>query len=147
MNTSVKNEELGSESGAVPDITPASALVKARSGALFVDVRESAEINKIQFDVPDIIILPMSELRNCFEIKLPRNRDLVMVCHVGVRSRQAAEYLTTKGFSQLANLAGGIVAWVEAELPVHGDPGAAAPGTPCNCSGAPTGDLGACCGS
>jgi len=43
--------------------------------------------------------------------ELPQDRDLVLVCHHGGRSAQAAAWLAQNGFSRLHNLAGGIDAW------------------------------------
>ena len=42
---------------------------------------------------------------------LPKNTLIVLHCHKGGRSQQAAEYLRRKGFTNLHNLAGGIDAW------------------------------------
>ncbi|MDD1612848.1 MAG: rhodanese, partial [Methylococcaceae bacterium] len=38
-------------------------------------------------------------------------REIVLICHHGVRSLQAATYLAHQGFSNISNLAGGIDAW------------------------------------
>ena len=42
---------------------------------------------------------------------LPRDRDIVLYCHHGVRSRAAAEFLAAQGFDALWNLSGGIDRW------------------------------------
>jgi monothiol glutaredoxin len=42
---------------------------------------------------------------------LPKNAMIVLHCHKGGRSQQAAEYLRRKGFTNVHNLAGGIDAW------------------------------------
>jgi rhodanese-related sulfurtransferase len=43
--------------------------------------------------------------------ELPRGRDVVVVCHHGVRSRLAARFLAGAGFDPVWNLAGGVEAW------------------------------------
>jgi rhodanese-related sulfurtransferase len=43
--------------------------------------------------------------------ELPRDRDIVVMCHGGVRSLKVAHFLAQNGFSQVANLTGGIHAW------------------------------------
>jgi monothiol glutaredoxin len=51
---------------------------------------------------------------------LPRDTPLVFHCHHGGRSQQAAEYFLDQGFTQVANLRGGIEAWsreVDPEVP------------------------------
>lgn len=42
---------------------------------------------------------------------LPRDALIVFHCHRGGRSQQAAEYLRSRGFTNVHNLAGGIDAW------------------------------------
>ena len=44
-------------------------------------------------------------------IGLDRATPLVFHCHHGIRSQNAAEYFRQQGFTDLANLAGGIDAW------------------------------------
>lgn len=48
--------------------------------------------------------------------------ELVMICHHGMRSLQAADYLAQHGFTQLINLTGGIDAWsreVDPNIPTY----------------------------
>ena len=42
---------------------------------------------------------------------LPRDREIVLYCHHGVRSRAAAEFLASQGFDGVWNLSGGIDRW------------------------------------
>ena len=42
---------------------------------------------------------------------LPKNKELIIYCHLGVRSRSVAEYLVQLGYQDIANLEGGIAAW------------------------------------
>ncbi len=42
---------------------------------------------------------------------LDKNTCIVMHCHHGIRSRQAAERLVMSGFTRVFNLEGGIEAW------------------------------------
>lgn len=42
---------------------------------------------------------------------LPRDTEIVLHCHHGGRSQEAAEYLRGKGFTNVHNVAGGIDAW------------------------------------
>ncbi|MFN2309517.1 MAG: rhodanese-like domain-containing protein [Gammaproteobacteria bacterium] len=123
---------------------PATAQARVRDGALMVDVREPNEIDTLGFDVPDLVTLRMAELETG-HTALPRDRALIFVCQVGVRSRQAAEFLAAHGAQSVANLAGGIVAWAKAGLPVHGDPASATAGGGC-CSAPAEPGAGSCCG-
>ena len=39
------------------------------------------------------------------------NREIIVQCHVGIRSQHIAELLKQAGFPRVVNLAGGILAW------------------------------------
>jgi rhodanese-related sulfurtransferase len=43
--------------------------------------------------------------------ELPRDGNIVVMCHGGMRSERVARYLRDNGFTSVANLAGGIDAW------------------------------------
>ncbi|GAC1448487.1 MAG: rhodanese-like domain-containing protein [Vulcanimicrobiaceae bacterium] len=43
--------------------------------------------------------------------ELPRDGNVVVMCHGGYRSDRVARYLRDQGFTSVANLAGGIDAW------------------------------------
>ena len=45
--------------------------------------------------------------------EIPMDRDVVVYCHVGARSAQAAVWLKASGWSRVRSLAGGIDAWSE----------------------------------
>ncbi len=46
-------------------------------------------------------------------MQLPRDTNLVFVCHRGIRSQYAAEEFYRMGFSSVFNFQGGIEAWSE----------------------------------
>ncbi len=100
-------------------ICPTATTRRLAEGAILVDVREKAEINRLAFDVPDIIELPLGELEQRF-VELPRDRDLVIACQGGVRSLKAAYFLMYQGFDRVANLQGGIAKWAAKGFPVKG---------------------------
>jgi rhodanese-related sulfurtransferase len=55
--------------------------------------------------------------------ELDREREIVVVCHHGIRSFQAAAFLRARGFDNVYNLAGGIDAWsvtVDPAVPRYG---------------------------
>lgn len=119
-------------------------------GALLVDVRERPEIERVPFDVPDLVVMPMSELERRFA-ELPRDRRLVLVCESGARSLKATYFLMYQGYTQVVNMEGGLLKWARKGLPVRGDvaqANACACGDPADgscCAPAPTSGAG-CCG-
>ncbi len=86
-----------------------------RGESVFVlDVREPVEIAIAPF--PGAIHIPMGDIPSRLT-ELDPEREIVMVCHHGVRSAQVAMYLARMGFERILNLAGGIDAWSESADP------------------------------
>jgi rhodanese-related sulfurtransferase len=94
----------------VPEIRPAALklLLEGAQPPLVLDVREHWEREAAR--LPGTVDIPMNEVPKRLA-ELPRDRDIVVMCHGGVRSLKVAYFLTQNGFSQVTNLAGGIHAW------------------------------------
>jgi rhodanese-related sulfurtransferase len=94
----------------IPDINPAALKVLLDSPAppLVLDVRENWEREAAR--LPGTLDIPMMEIPQRLT-ELPRDRDIVVMCHGGVRSLKVAHFLAQHGFSRVTNLAGGIHAW------------------------------------
>jgi len=45
--------------------------------------------------------------------ELDADREIICICHHGMRSQQAAMFLGSRGFERVFNLAGGVHAWAE----------------------------------
>ena len=50
---------------------------------------------------------------------LPKNQAVVCVCRSGNRSQVACKQLAELGFTRLFNLAGGMISWRQAGLPIQ----------------------------
>jgi rhodanese-related sulfurtransferase len=85
----------------------------ARTGPVLVDVREPWELAIC--NIAGSVAMPMAELPRRVE-ELPRERELVLVCHTGVRSAMAAAFLERLGFT-VHNLRGGVAAWAQTVEP------------------------------
>ena len=81
-----------------------------RAAPLILDVREPWETMICQ--LAQARLLPMQEIPSRWN-ELPHDRDIVVLCHHGMRSLQVADYLQSKGLNRLYNLTGGIAAWAE----------------------------------
>jgi sulfur-carrier protein adenylyltransferase/sulfurtransferase len=84
---------------------------KDRGEDVFVlDVREPHEyqINRI----PGSMLIPLGELPERYT-ELDPGREIVTQCKSGMRSARAAAFLRDHGFSNVRNLKGGVVAWVD----------------------------------
>lgn len=127
------------------EVCPTLTLRQSGEGALVVDVRERDEIARVAFDLPEVVVMPMSELESRHG-ELPRDRDLIMVCAVGEKSLKATYFLMYHGHTRVANMEGGIAKWARKGFPLRGDAAFAQnTSSPVCCSTAkPAG--GGCCG-
>ncbi len=80
-----------------------------------VDVREEWEFE--QGRVPGARLVPMMSVP-AVAGELPADRPVYLVCAVGARSGQAAEYLSRMGVDAV-NVEGGTAEWVRAGYPVE----------------------------
>ncbi|GIW26646.1 MAG: transferase [Meiothermus sp.] len=101
------------------DISPQEARKLQEEKALFVDVREPEEFAQVRIEGAELI--PLSEFGGRFS-EIPKNQPVVLYCRSGNRSAQAAAWLSAKGYSNLLNLDGGIMAWYQAGLPLDTAP-------------------------
>ena len=94
----------------VTEIGPAALRDRLHSAAppAVLDVREDWE--RAAARLPGTIDIPMAQVPARLA-ELPRDRDIVVMCHGGVRSLRVAQFLAQSGFSRVANLIGGIHAW------------------------------------
>jgi len=79
---------------------------------LILDVREGWEIATAS--IPGTLNIPMGDIPSRLT-ELDPDREVIVMCHHGVRSAQIAMYLARNGFEQVLNLAGGIDAWSEVD--------------------------------
>jgi rhodanese-related sulfurtransferase len=93
------------------------AVQEIESGAFILDVREDDEFaaGRIQGAVQ----IRLSEIPDRLS-DIDHARTVVCVCRVGGRSARATFFLAEGGF-HVKNLAGGMLAWAEAGLPMESD--------------------------
>jgi len=93
------------------DISPLqlSELLDRGTELCLLDVREPAEVAAGK--IGDCLTIPLAILPLRMN-DLPRDRPLVVYCHMGGRSAQAARFLQEKGFRDVHNLSGGIQRWI-----------------------------------
>lgn len=113
-------------SHSTPEIsaTDAAALLAAEPTAILLDVREQWEWDAGH--APQAQHLPMSDLSDRAG-QLPRQSQIVCVCHLGGRSAAVSQALNQAGWTTM-NLIGGMRAWQAAGLEVidvAGNPGTA----------------------
>ncbi|CAN5588999.1 hypothetical protein BH23CHL8_BH23CHL8_11460 [soil metagenome] len=84
-----------------------------------MDVREVNEY--VALRAADTLLVPLSELVARLP-DIPRDRPLMLVCRSGARSGRATLFLLQQGYSDVHNVAGGMVAWQAAGLPTRTGP-------------------------
>ena len=82
------------------------------SDGQLIDVREPDEV--AQGSLPGAVNIPVGSLPARVG-ELDPTRRVVLLCRSGGRSGQAAEFLSASGFGDVVNLAGGMLAWAEAD--------------------------------
>lgn len=92
------------------DITVEQMKERLDSGEkLFIlDVRQPDEYAAAKFD--DAVLIPLNELPGRIG-ELDATREIIVHCRMGGRSASAAAFLRQRGFRDVKNLAGGIMAW------------------------------------
>lgn len=98
--------------GEVSEIQPAQLAERLATGEELeiIDVREPFEWELGH--IPGARLVPLNRIAD--EIpRLDKRRETVLYCKVGVRSRFAAEQLADAGLSEVRNLAGGILRWID----------------------------------
>ncbi len=75
---------------------------------VLLDVREPNEFNYAH--ISGSILIPLNQIPQRLN-ELTVDQALVVICHHGMRSQQAAHYLVQSGFNNITNLIGGIDAW------------------------------------
>jgi len=82
-----------------------------------LDVRESNEYSSGH--IRDSVHIPMSALvKRLGELDKYKSKPILAYCRSGSRSNSACNTLNKQGFENVSNLAGGIMSWTSANLPV-----------------------------
>ena len=85
-----------------------------------LDVRESFEAHIANIDIESLQI-PLEELTQKLN-ELDKNAEIFVMCRSGNRSASACELLEKEGFTNVANLKGGINEWarkIDPSLPIY----------------------------
>ena len=84
--------------------------IDAGDKLFILDVREPNEyqINKIAGST----LIPLGEVPRRYQ-ELPRDVEIITQCKMGGRSQKARDFLRTVGFTNMKNLKGGILDWID----------------------------------
>jgi rhodanese-related sulfurtransferase len=91
-------------------------ILEAENSPIILDVRDENEFSGKLGHIENSINIPVGSLRDRIsELETMRYREIVTVCHSGVRAATAAKVLAMEGFGKVKVLKGGMLAWREME--------------------------------
>lgn len=91
------------------------ALEAGKDQIHLIDVRTEGEVSRGVIDGAIHIPLHLLPLRAS---DIPQNKPVVIYCNSGARSAQACAFMAAKGFENMHNLSGGIMAWARSGKPL-----------------------------
>lgn len=110
--------EFDHQSGRANQMDPTAAIrLMNNEHAVVLDVREVADFSKGH--IKNARNVPMSSLRSQLD-SLAKHKDkpVLAYCRSGNQSGRACRMLKRSGFSNVHNLAGGVLNWQDANLPL-----------------------------
>jgi adenylyltransferase/sulfurtransferase len=94
------------------------AKLDANEDFQLIDVREQKEFDFVNINGE---LIPLGSVMNNLD-KFSKDKEVIVMCRSGIRSGQVVDALKAKGFNNLANLKGGILAWareIDTTLPTY----------------------------
>jgi rhodanese-related sulfurtransferase len=85
--------------------------------AVLLDVRTREEFAEVHAKGAKNIPLDEISAARLKEEQIGPDQSILMICRSGARSQRACEQLVNEGYQKLANVSGGTLAWVDAQLP------------------------------
>lgn len=104
----IRNKQVGLARALTP--LEVAEKIKNNDAFIFLDVRSPAEWEACRIEAPQTKLLPLRELRTRLD-ELPRDAEIVIVCHSSVRAYQAQRILDGAGFTNVKFIDGSIAAW------------------------------------
>jgi rhodanese-related sulfurtransferase len=95
------------------DISVTELQQKLHSGEsfVFIDVREPYEYEEFNLGAQ---LMPLGEVMNrAWELEEHKNHEIVVHCRSGKRSGMAQQMLQAAGFTNVRNVEGGVLAWID----------------------------------
>lgn len=109
------NVAINKRDGLFEGITALELKERLQDDIVILDVRSEEEFKRARIRTETdekVIHIPLLELRERLN-ELPRDREIVVVCQLGLRSYEAARILIGAGFERVKVLEGGMAFWVD----------------------------------
>ena len=85
--------------------------IRARDDVVLIDVREQWEDDEAH--IPGVTLIPLQTVPNNLQ-EIPTDKTVILTCRSGNRSGKATDFLRQQGYTNVHNMAGGILAWQQA---------------------------------
>jgi rhodanese-related sulfurtransferase len=104
----------------IKTFTPVQAVKVLKDDKVrLIDVRENWEYNIARIEGSEL--MPLSNFNQHLKF-LKKDDRLIIYCHHGIRNASVCNYLVDSGYTDVANLEGGIDAWshdVDPSVPIY----------------------------
>lgn len=74
-----------------------------------IDVREPSEFRVAKIEGSEL--KPLGQIMTWMQELTDKDEEIVLLCHHGMRSDRACQFLVGQGFTKIRNMQGGIDAW------------------------------------
>ncbi|CAG0934541.1 Sulfurtransferase [Thermoflexales bacterium] len=101
------------------EISVAEAAAKREAGAFILDVRQPEEWNEVH--IPGATLIPLDQLEQRVN-EVPRDKEVVVICRSGNRSKPGRDFLKSAGYTQVTSVNGGMNDWSAAGYPTATGP-------------------------
>ena len=103
---------------AIREINPPEAHSRHQAGATLIDVREQVEWDAGH--IPGAVFIPLGQLDQAIATAVPdKDTEIILQCRSGARSGRGTAQLQALGYTNVVNLAGGILHWEADKLPIE----------------------------
>ena len=103
-----------------PEVTDVHAqeVFEQKQHLKLIDVREHEEYTGDLGHASDTVLIPLGQFANQLQ-QFNTTDPLVIICRSGNRSAHAAAYAISQGYKTVYNMAGGMMAWNQLQLPLE----------------------------
>lgn len=101
------------------DVKTLKVMIDKYENFYLVDLRGQAQLERGEIYTTNLVRIERGYLEFQIEKKVPdKNARIVLYCCSGLRSILAAESLMKMGYTNVSSLKGGVIEWVEKDLPL-----------------------------
>ena len=84
----------------------------AKEDFILIDVRETYEYEEFNLGAQ---LIPLGEIPEAIsDMKDKKDAEIIIHCRSGARSGRAQQFMMAEGFTNVSNLEGGVLAWIDA---------------------------------